>query len=172
MPETLAGIERIMLFRLEDEPGNAWKIAFQTEHESSETRGFDSEQTKDGSVSSAGAYEATFSVSSYMTKGDEYIKKLKQNLRSNNPKKVLVWDLETADADEDGLTVPGELGYCNLTDITTTAGAEGNVEVSMDFSVDGTLIAGEVDVTPELLDIIRRIDEEREFVQPTGVAGA
>ena len=71
--ETVLGNDKILLFRILGEEGNAWKLAFQTEHTSSESRDFTSEQTKDGAVTSPGAYEATYSVTSYLKKGDNYI---------------------------------------------------------------------------------------------------
>lgn len=163
---TLSGIERILLFRIEDEVGNAWKLAYQTEHELSESRDYEINETKDGSINSAGAYEGTISASAYMAQGDAYITELKEVIRERNPRKVEVWDIETANADEEALTIPGEYAVCNLTDLTQSAPVDGEVELSLDFSIEGRPYSGDVNVTPELLAIIQRIDEERAFVQP------
>lgn len=168
---TLAGIENILLFRIEGEEGSAWKLAYQTEHELTETRDFETTETKDGAESSAGAYEGSFSASSLMAQDDEYVSELKEIVRERNPRKVHVWDIETDGVDQEGVsTIPGDYALCNLTDFTKSSPVDGNVELSLDFTITGRPYSGEVDVTPELLAIIRSIDEDREFIQPMETA--
>lgn len=162
--DTISGQDKILLFRILGEEGNAWKLAFQTEHTSSESRSFTAEQTKDGAISSVGAYEASYSVSSYLKKGDNYIQELKQAIRE--VKQIELWDINTIDADVETV-LEGDYSVCNLTSIDFSNGSEGSVEASLELQVQGVPITGEVSVTPELINIIRRIEEERAFVQPT-----
>lgn len=46
------------------------------------------------------------------------------------------------------------------------------MEISFDTEVEGTIVSGEVNVTPELLAILQLISEEQEFVQPMEDTGA
>ena len=167
---TLSGIEKILLFRIEGEAGNAWKVPYQSEHELSESRDYEVTETKDGSTSSAGAYEGTFSLTALAEQGGETIAELKEIIRERNPRKVEVWEIETTDV-ETADVIPGEYTLCNLTDLTSSAPVDGNVEISLDFSIVGRPIAGEVNVTPELQAIVQSIDEDREFVQPMEETG-
>jgi len=167
---TLSGVEKILLFRIEGEAGNAWKVPYQSEHELSESRDYEVTETKDGSTSSAGAYEGTFSLTALAEQGGQTITELKEIIRERNPRKVEVWELETTDVEE-GPTIPGEYTLCNLTDLSSSAPVDGNVEITLDFSIVGRPISGDVDVTPELSSIIQSIDEEREFVQPMEETG-
>ena len=81
-------------------------------------------------------------------------------------KPIELWDINTVDADVE-TTLEGDYSVCNLTTLDFSNGTEGNVEVSLELQVQGKPISGEVNVTQELTDIIKRIEEEREFVQPT-----
>ena len=164
--DLVQAMDRLYLFRILGEDGSAWKIAFQTESETEESREFETEATKDGNVKSVGAYEASHSLTSFMAKDDEYITKLKRVLRSSNPDKIEVWEIDRSGLDDETTTIKGEYSVDVLTSISTSAGAEGNVEVSIETEVEGAIIDGDVDVTPQLLEILRQITEEREFVQP------
>ena len=156
-----------MLFRsIEgDTSQNAWKVPYQTEHDFSESRDFETTETKDGSVSSAGAYEGTISLTALAKQGGETIQQLKEVLRERSPRKVEVWEIETVDVDEE-TTIPGEYMVCNLTDLSSSAPTDGNVEITLDFTVEGRPQVGDVNVTPQLLAIVQQASDEQEFVQP------
>src|SRR5690625_7067576 len=109
--DTLLGQHNIFLFRFLGETGNAWKLAFQTDGTASETRDFSSDPTKDGNVSSPGAYEATYSLTSYLQKGDTYVNELKQAVR--NPRSIEVWNIDTTDSDEEA-ALNGDYAVCDL----------------------------------------------------------
>lgn len=165
MAETVSAVNKIALFKVEGEEGNAWKVAYQTEAETEESREYDSEPSKDGTIKSKGAYEGSHSFSAFLAKSDEYIKKLKQLVRDDDAKRLKVWLIDRSDLDGQE-TLPGEFSLDVLTSISESAGAEGMVEISFDTEVEGTIISGEVTVTPELTALLKQIAEEREFEQP------
>lgn len=172
MPRAFAldGVKQIVLFRILGEEGNAWKVAFQTEDNSEESRDYDNEQTKDGSVSSPGGYEATKDVTAFLQKDSDYIEKLRGAIR--NPDQIELWNLDTTDAEsEDTDTIPGEYSICNMTSLSVSNPTDGKVEVSMDFDVDGKPVNGRANVTPALLQMIQALEDEIEFVQPTTESG-
>ena len=163
--ETVKASDIIMLFRIQGEEGNAWKVGLQTDSSTDESRTYETTETKDGALKSAGAYEGSHSVSALLPKGDEYIAKIKNLVRKPNPEKLEVWEIDRSDIAEE-TTIPGEYSTDVVTSVSTSAGSEGEVEVSFDTEVEGTIISGEVNVTPELLAILQLISEEQAFVQP------
>ena len=86
-------------------------------------------------------------------------------MRKANPERLEVWEIDRSDVAEE-TTIPGEYSTDVVTSVSTSAGSEGEVEVSFDTEVEGTIISGEVNVTPELLAILQLISEEQVFVQP------
>ena len=163
--ETVKASDIIMLFRIEGEAGSAWKVGLQTDSSTDESRTYETTETKDGALKSAGAYEGSHSVSALLPKGDEYIAKIKNLVRKPNPEKLEVWEIDRSDIAEE-TTIPGDYSKDVVTSVSTSAGSEGEVEVSFDTEVEGTIISGEVNVTPELLAILQLISEEQVFVQP------
>lgn len=168
MSEAVKAVDIIYLFRIQGEAGNAWKLGLQTDGSTSESRAYETTQTKDGSTKTPGAYEATHSITSYMVKGDPTIKKLRQLVRDDNPKKLEVWEINRSDINDTNTTeIDGEYSLDSVTSVSISAGAEGNVEVSIETEVNNTVVSGSVTVTPELLAILKTISEDQEFVQPT-----
>lgn len=165
MAQPVAAADLIALFRVEGEEGNAWKVAFQTDLSTDESRDYESEATKDGVSKSAGAYEGSHSLSAFLAKGDTYIAKLKELVRDKSPKRLEVWTLDRSDlAAEGGLD--GDYSIDVVTSLTVDAGAEGNVEVSIETEIAEGPVAGKATVTPELTAMLKQISEELEFVQP------
>ena len=163
--ETVKASDIIMLFRIEGEEGNAWKVGLQTDSSTDESRTYETTQTKDGARKSAGTYEGSHSISALLPKEDEYIPRIKGLVRKANPERLEVWEIDRSDIAE-GVTIPGEYSTDVVTSVATSAGSEGEVEVSFDTEVEVTIISVEVNVTPELLAILQLISEEQAFVQP------
>lgn len=161
--DLVKAIDKVFLFRILGEEGDAWKIAFQTDAETDESRDYDSEPTKDGVVKSAGAYEASHSLSSFLAQGDEYINQIKELVRHANGK-LEVWEIDRSNLDEE--TIPGEYSVDVVTSVSSSAGPEGNVEISIETEVEGAIVSGDVNVDERLRAILRQINAEREFVQP------
>ena len=163
--ETVKATDIIMLFRIKGETGDAWKVGLQTDSSTDESRTYETTQTKDGARKSAGAYEGTHSVTALLPKGDEYIARIKDLVRKPNPEKLEVWEIDRSDIAEE-TTIPGDYSTDVVTSVSTSAGSEGEVEVSFETEVEGTIISGEVNVTSDLLAILQLSSEEQEFVQP------
>lgn len=164
--DKVKAIDELFLFRIQGEEGNAWKIAFQTDASTDETRNYDTEPTKDGSITTAGAYEATHSLTAFLAVGDTYVKDLKELLRAENPGKLEVWEVDRTTLEE-GTTISGDYSIDYVTNVNSAAGSEGNVEISIETQVDGNIIAGEINVTAELITILQKISATQTFEQPT-----
>ena len=163
--DLVQAIDLIYLFRIQGEEGNAWKVAFQTDGTQDETRNYETTPTKDGAKKTAGDYEGSHSLTSLLAKGDEDIRKINNLVRKDNPEKLEVWEIDRSDIAEE-TTIPGDYSTDVVTSFSKSAGADGNVEVSIETEVEGTIISGDVTVTPELLAILQKISEEQAFVQP------
>lgn len=164
---TVKAVDKLFLFRVEGETGNAWKVALQTDASTSESRSYDSAETKDGTVKAAGAYEASHSLTSYLKAGDTYITKLKGLVRSAESR-LEVWGIDRTDIGIDGesITLPGEYSLDVVTSISESAGADGNVEITIETEVEKGIISGEVAVDETLKELLTRISDEFEFEQP------
>src|SRR5699024_10908224 len=157
MAGTVEAVDKIVLFRIEVEEGNAWKVAYQTEVTTDEPSEYDSAATKDDTVKSAGAYEGRHSFTAFLSKKDQYIKKIKALVRDASPKKLEVWVIDRSDLGEEAL--PGEYSTDVVTSVSESAGADGKVEVSIDSEVEGTIVPGEVTISPELTALLKQIAE-------------
>lgn len=156
----------IYLFRILGESGDAWKLAFQTDGSSDESRSYETTETKDGAKKTPGAYEGTHSLSSLLAKGDTLIPKIKKLVRSHNPDKLEVWEINRSDIGEE-VTLPGEYSVDVVTSYGQSSGSDGNVELSIETEVEGTIVSGEVNVTEDLLAILQQVSDDQEFIQPT-----
>lgn len=180
----IKAVNKLFLFRIENEAGNAWKVAYQTDTSTSESRAYDSNETKDGVIKAAGAYEASHSLTSYLQDGDSYVGKLKDLVRKAD-KRLEVWSIdrtallqEEADPEEqteqggnDGngdeeLTIPGEYSIDVVTNVSESAGSDGNVEITIDTEVEKGIVSGNVEVSQELRNLLVRIADEFKFAQP------
>lgn len=159
------GIDLIYLFREEGEDESAWKLGYQTDGSTEETREYESTPTKDGARRSPGEYEGSHSISSLMVSDDPYLQILKGAVRDKSPKRIEVWEIDRTDIGEED-EIPGDYSKDYVTSVSRNPGAEGDVELEIETEVDGTIISGEVKVTEELKEILQQISEEQEFVQP------
>jgi len=123
MTEAVRGINQILLYRVLSEAGiiAGTKLAFQTEHEVSESMSSDSVPTKDGAIQIPGVLEGEISMTSILAKGDIMIGKLKDAMR--NREIVEVWDIDKTDM----------TGAHEIDTITITAGAStaGQVTITL-----------------------------------------
>lgn len=157
----------IALFRLEGNAENAWKLGFQTDTSADESRAFETTITKDRKVKTPGEYDATHSITSLLAKNDTQIKQMKEQVRAKQPKRLEVWLIDRSDiSDEDTTTIPGDYSIDVITNVSPSAGSEGNVEYTIKTEVEEGVVSGDVTVTPELRAILLDIANELEFVQP------
>lgn len=170
MPEAVKGIDVIWLYRLleEAETTPAWKIAYQTENELTETRDADSTVTKDGQIRVPGGLETEGSGTSILAKKDPYVKKLRDALRQG--KKVEFWEIDKSSEGEDTEAGKFEATYYQgyVTEYSKTAGAEDLVEVSLSFAMEGEGQDGFATLTEEQAEAVQYVFQDT-TVAPEGV---
>lgn len=126
----------------------ATQIAFTTENSTTYSADADSTVTKDGVIRAAADPEVEISVTSVLTKGATIISDLKKAMI--NKEIVEVWEAnldEPASSGENKFKGTYYQGY--LTEFEQTSEAEGNVEVSLTFGINGSGADGDVTVTKE-----------------------
>ena len=163
--EAISGEDTIYIFRVEgEEATDAWKPAYQIDGETSESREFNSEPTKDGNIQITGGYEAEHSLTYFMAKDDTYTKVFKGLIRK--PKPIHVWKIDRSTL-PDGVKLPGEYSNCRITNVSAPTPVDGGIEVTVDLVVQGLIVDGEVTVTPTLKEILKHSSEaEGTFIQP------
>lgn len=159
------GKNKILLFRLEGESGNAWKLAFQQEHDFDHSRDYESDQTKDGNVLSPGQYEGTLSFSAFQKVGDDKLKVLENQVFDDNPQRLEVWEVDITDLE--GPKAPGLWAMVYVNSASPSAPSEGKVEYSIDAQVDGKPKHMDITVTESLKAIVEELQEAEEPNQPT-----
>lgn len=165
---SVSGVNIVYLMRIKGDSNAAWKLAYQTDRETSESREYDSTPTIDGSVKSGGTYEGSHSVGSLLAKGDEDIIKIKNLVRNGG--ELELWKIDRTDLDN-GAGLPGEYSVNIVTEVSSSAGPEESVELSIELEVsEGTIIDGVVNVTPALKQMLQTLSDEIEFVQPDTAA--
>ena len=165
------GINKLFLFQIEGDAETAFKVAFQRDHSTEESRSYDTEGTIDGNIKVTGDYEASHSLTTFEAHGDTLVKRIREEcLRDRNPKRLKVWELDRTELPEVGdesSTIPGDFSLDVVTSMPKSSSYDGSVEITIDTEVEGTIVSGEVTVTEELLDILKQTDAQlREFEQP------
>lgn len=139
MAEAVQGIDVILLFRLLKDAGTTTgaKLAFQTEHEVSETRDSDSLATKDGAIVTPQALETEISCTSIMAKDDEMVTMLRDAQR--NGETVEIWEIDRSQPESSASTNKFKATYYQgkVTEWTKNPTAEDALELSLTFAVEG-----------------------------------
>lgn len=139
MAEAVQGIDTILLFRIlsDGKTKSGTKLAFQTEHELTESRDSDSVATKDGAIVTPQALETSLDVTSILAKDDELATDLRNALRKYQ--KIEIWEIDRSAAES---TLPNAKykatyyqGYVNEWSKNPTA--EDAIELSMSITIEG-----------------------------------
>lgn len=120
-------------------------LAFATENTRSISNDAESTATKDGTVRTPGTPEVEITSTSLLKKGDEMIGKLEAACEAGTL--VECWE---ANLDEPGATTgkyKGKYFQGYITDFEKTSNADGNVEISITYGVNGVGVSGDVTVT-------------------------
>lgn len=151
--EALKGIDIILLFRLlEDKKKNVGtKLAFQTEHEVSKKSSTDTQITKDGPVSLGGTSTTEISCTSLLARGDEMVKKLEDAVDAG--KTVEIWEVDVKGESEGKYDAVYYQGTIN--EFTKKPAAEGTVEISMKFTINGNGQRGLATLTEEQKQVVQ-----------------
>ncbi|MCI5569852.1 MAG: phage major tail protein, TP901-1 family [Lachnospiraceae bacterium] len=152
--ETVKGKKIIYLYRIhEDAKTDTGKaIAFTTENSKSVSKDADSTVTKDGTVRTPNEAEIEISCTSILAKGDTMISKLADAMMED--KLIEIWE---ANLDEPASTGNNKFkgtyyqGY--LTSLEKTSSADGFVECSLSFGINGKGADGDVTVTTEQQEV-------------------
>lgn len=148
------GIDVILLFRIlkEATENPATKLAFQTEHELTETSDTESTATKDGPVNGNGTSETEISCTSILARDDEMVKKLRQARRDGDI--IEIWEVDVKDKD-----TTGKYGATyfrgKVTEFSKKPAAEGLTEVSLTFKIDGEGQDGRATLTAEQEEVVQ-----------------
>lgn len=141
----VTGKNLIYMFRLHSEAGTVegLRIAFTTENELSISSDADATATKDGSVRGASVAELELTASSLMGSDDPMLPKLKNAIIDGSL--LDVWEVNL-DKPKTGNKFEGTYYQAYITEFTTSSPADGNVEVSMTFGINGSGATGDVTV--------------------------
>ena len=156
----VTGKNLIYLYRLESEKAteDGTRIAFTTEDELSISADADATATKDGSVRGASVAELEKTCTSLMDADDEMLPKLKTAILNGSLIELWEVNLDKPVANQTN-KYEGTYYQAYLSEFTTSSPADGNVEVSMTFGINGKGADGNVTVTASQHD-----DEQYTFV--------
>lgn len=127
-------------------------LAFTTENSRSVSKDADTTTTKDGSIRTPGEAEIEISATSVLSKGDTFIDELETAML--NDSLIEIWEAnldEPITGKENKFKGMYYQGY--LTSLEKTSSADGFVEVSLTFGINGDGASGEVTVTEEQQEV-------------------
>jgi TP901-1 family phage major tail protein len=141
----VTGKNLIYMYRLNSESAtvDGVRIAFTTENEMSISSDADATATKDGSVRGASVAELELTATSLMDANDAMLPKLKSAIL--NGSLLDVWEVNL-DKPKTGNKFEGTYYQAYISEFTTSSPADGNVEVSMTFGINGSGATGDVTV--------------------------
>lgn len=157
--EALMGKNTVLLFRLLEEQGtqSAVKLAFQTEHELTESRDTDTTATKDGNIVTPSALETSLDCTSILAKGDETADKLRQALRDY--KKIEIWEVDLSTKGDSMNSEKYKAMYYQgyVSEWSKSPSAEDSIELSLTFTIEGVGQSGFVTLTPEQENVVKYV---------------
>lgn len=127
-------------------------LAFTTENERSKSKDADTTETKDGSIRTPGASEMEITATSILSKGDTFIDQLEEAM--DNDDLIEIWEAnlsEPAGAGSNKFKGRYFQGY--ITEIIKSSPADGYVEVSLTFGINGSGAKGDVTVSQEQQEV-------------------
>nr|DAI34273.1 MAG TPA: major tail protein [Caudoviricetes sp.] len=152
--EAVKGKRLVYLYRVYDsgktKAGAA--IAFTTENSRSVSKDADSTATKDGPIRTPGEAEIEISATSVLTKGDTLIDELEEAMLKDSL--IEIWETnldEPVASSENQFKGIYYQGY--LTSLEKSSAADGFVEVSLTFGINGEGASGNVTVTTEQQEV-------------------
>ena len=148
------GSKQFLLFRLlKDQATKAGaKLAFQTEHDLTETKDSESTNTKDGILQTTGALETEISATSILAVGDPMTNDLRQALR--NDEVVEIWEVDVNENSEEGKYAATYFqGY--VTEYSKNPNSDDSVEIELTFAINGLGQFGEVTLTAEQEEVVQ-----------------
>lgn len=143
----VSGSRIVYLYRILGDAGDAWKISLTSENSRTVSLSSDTTQTKDGAIRTVPTPEVEISTTTLMAADDPGIEKLETAALAGKP--VELWEVNL----DKPATTTGKFkgryfqGY--ITNFEVSSPADGNVEVSTDFGINGAGVAGDCTLTDE-----------------------
>lgn len=147
--EAVKGSKLLYLYRVYEEgvTETGTIIAFTTDNSRSVSKDAESTTTKDGVIRTPSDAEIEITATSMLTKGDEIIGKLEQAMLDDKLLEIWEANLEEPGTGENKFKGTYYQGY--LTSFEKSSPADGFVECSLTFGINGKGAKGEVTVTAE-----------------------
>lgn len=161
------GIDVILLFRIlkQATENAATKLAFQTEHELTESSDTESTATKDGPVNGNGTSETEISCTSILARNDKMVKDLRQARRDGDI--IEIWEVDVKDKDQEG-KYGATYFRGKVSKFSKKPAAEGLTEVSLTFKIDGEGQDGRATLTAEQEEVVQYQFEDTTVAPPEG----
>lgn len=144
------GKQLILLMRVYGETAAATLLALEKEHSLSISKDASSTATKEGNLRVPGQAEVEISASSVLPVGDASTKALRAAM--NSDKLIELWRANLAEKGEAEKTYKGTYFQGYLTSYEESAPADGQVDVSLTFGINGIGVDGDVTVPDELVE--------------------
>ena len=175
MAQLISGRNLILFFREYAERANedGAKLRFQTEHSISFEKESEATLTKDGVINTIADGENTVDTTSLAYVDDEGTIETWKTLRNMFRRNALVelWEVDITNATADNLEVDPTYYQGYLTSFEISAPADGQVELSYSFAINGNGVEGTDTLTAEQLEAVQSTLYEYKTIQATG-AGA
>ena len=156
MAEMLQGKSHMLFMRAykDRETEDGAKLRFQTEHSVSEDKETETIGTKDGNQITINDGESTIDITSYAYNEDDgteaFWKQVHRWFKDNE--KVEIWDVDVSNTTEEGsVTATYYRGY--FTSFEQSKPYDGNIELSLSYSIEGTGVEGTDVLTAEQLAV-------------------
>ena len=175
MAQLISGRNLILFFREYDKRNeeDASRLKFQTEHTMSFGKDVEGVLTKDGIINTITDAESTADITSKAYIDDEEVITTWEILEEmyHRDAKVEVWEVDITRASPDNLEVNPTYYQGYFSNYEVSAPADGEVELSYTFNIDGKGVKGTDTLTAEQLSAIQSTLYVYESLKATG-AGA
>ena len=173
--EVLNGRNVLLFFRerAKHETEDADKLRFQTEHSISKEKETNTTITKDGPISSINDGESTADITSLAYRDDEAPVTTWEALEDMFDRNALVemWQVDITGATSDNLEVEPTYYQGYFSSFELSAPADGEVELSYSFVINGNGVKGMDQLTAGQLAEVESTIYEYETMKATGAAG-
>lgn len=152
--EAVQGKKIVYLFRLYKEAATTAGaiMAFTTENERTKSKDADTTETKDGPIRTPGSSEMEITATCILSTGDTMIDKLEAAMDSDEL--IEIWEANLAEKAESGDNkFKGMYFQGYITEIAKSSPADGHVEISLTFGINGSGAKGDVTVTTEQQEV-------------------
>lgn len=172
MAELISGKNLVLFFRERalHATQDAAKLRFQTEHSRSKEKENESTVTKDGTINTVNDGEHTLEVSSLAYKDDTETVTTWKTLEDCFDRNALmeVWEVDITDATVENPTVRPLYMQGYFTSFELSAPADGKVELSYSFAVNGKAVEGDDVLSASQIQAVTNAIYDYETIAATG----